>query len=229
MPFGADHVAALLAVAALSVGLCTWLRRGASATVERLLRVGLASAVFLFAAHEVRRAVAEGWFEWTMVVPLHICDAAIWLSIAGLITANRRITEVLYFWAATGGVLAMLTPDILRGFPDLEFLVFFGLHGLVVVSACVLVFGLGVVPPPGAPWRVAAVTVGFAAVAGLVNVVFDTNYMYLAHKPANATLLDRFGPWPWYIVMAGALAVALFHLADWPLRRLVPKRGVAGR
>ena len=229
MPFGADHGAALLVVAGLAIGLCAWLRRGVSPTIERFARRGLAGVIFLLAAHEVRRAVAEGWFEWTMVVPLHICDAAIWLAIVGLVTANRRITEILYFWAATGGVLAMLTPDILRGFPDLEFLVFFGLHGLVVVSACVLVFGLGVVPPPGAPWRAAAVTLAFAAVAGLVNVIFDTNYMYLARRPANPTLLDRFGPWPWYIALAGVLAVALFHLADWPLRRLVRERGVTSR
>ena len=102
---------------------------------------------------------------------------------------------------------------------------FFALHGLVVASAAVLVFGLGCRPRPGAAWRVFLVTNAYAAVVGLVDLALDANYLFLCHKPAGATLLDWLGPWPVYLLAADALALVLFLALDVPFRagrRLAP-------
>ena len=56
----------------------------------------------------------------------------------------------------------------------------------------------------GAVWRAFAMLLGFAAVVGALNAVAGTNYMYLAHKPKNASVLDAMGPWPWYLVGGAA-------------------------
>jgi hypothetical integral membrane protein (TIGR02206 family) len=221
--FGADHLAAL-GLAVLAAFVLSRVARGRSRGGAVVLRVALAALLASLAGYEVSRAVREGWFAWPMIVPLQICDAAIWLAILSLLSLNRRLAEILYFWALSGGTLALLTPDVYRGFPDLEFFVFFGLHGLVVASACVLVFGFGLVPPAGAPWRAFAVTAAFAALAAGVNALFGTNYMYLAHKPSNPTLLDRMGPWPVYLLAGAALALVLFHIVDLPLARLRRRR-----
>ena len=62
--------------------------------------------------------------------------------------------------------------------------------------------------------RVAAITVAYAAFVGLVDALTGANYLYLRSKPAAPTLLDVMGPWPWYVLAAGLVALVLFFALD---------------
>ena len=127
--------------------------------------------------------------------------------------------EIVYYWAAAGSPLAMLTPDLQWSFPRWEFVVFFGLHGLVLAAALLLVFGLGLHPRPGAPLRVLGITAGWTVFVALVNLVLGTNFMYLRARPGVASPLDWMGPWPLYIATAALVALAQFELLSLPFRR----------
>lgn len=183
------------------------------------LRVGLASVlvagVLAFLATEWRAGTLSVWD----LLPFHLCDFLILVAVFALVTRQRLACELLYFWAGAGTLLAMVTPDVRRGFPDRGFLLFFGFHGVVVVAAAVVTFGLGIRPAPGAAWRAFLLTNAYAAVVGLVNLALGTNFLYLRTKPAAPTLLDWLGPWPVYLLSAEALALALFTLLDLPFRR----------
>jgi uncharacterized membrane protein YwaF len=87
------------------------------------------------------------------------------------------------------------------------------------VAALLLVFGLGLRPRPGAPWRVFGITGAWAAFVGGIDHVLGTNYMYLCRKPVVATPLDWMGPWPLYIGVGAAAALAFFLLMALPFRR----------
>jgi hypothetical integral membrane protein (TIGR02206 family) len=45
-----------------------------------------------------------------------------------------------------------------------------------------------------------------------LNNWLGSNYMFTAHKPETASLLDVLGPWPWYLVSTEALAFVVFLL-----------------
>ena len=217
VPFGIAHLGALAATAFVSVLLVRLVRArpGLAPAVRRTLAGGIVALV----AFELAAGVREGWLGWAAVLPLELCDAALVLTVIVLVAPWRAAAEVVYFWAGSGTVLAMLTPELGWGFPRWEFVVFFGLHGLVLVAALVLVFGLGLRPRPGAPFRAFGITAGWAVLVGLVNLALGTNYMYLRHKPLAATPLDWMGPWPVYIAAGAALALALFHALALPFRR----------
>lgn len=219
VPFGMDHLCVLALTALVALAVAHTVRHGGPCTAPAI-RWLLAASILAIATAEIVRGFTEGWITLEAVMPLHLCDAAMILAVVGLIRPRQALAEILYFWTLGGTVFAMALPDLAVAFPRWEFLVFFGLHGLVVVAATALVFGMGLLPRRGAALRVFAITNVYALFVGMVNVLLRTNYLYLRAKPTNPTLLDCLGPWPVYIVSADALALGVFLLLEIPFRRM---------
>lgn len=214
--YGVAHAGALVLTVAAGGALVSLVR--ARPGTRPVVRAGIFAALALVLAFELSIAAREGWLTWQTFLPLHLCDAAMVLAFVALAWPRRGAAELLYFWAGAGTSVAMLTPDLPWGFPRWEFVVFFGLHGLVLVAALVLVFGLGLRPRRHGAWRAFGATLVLAAVAGTVNVVLGTNFMFLRGKPLAATPLDWMGPWPLYIAAAACVALAVYHLLALPFR-----------
>ncbi len=217
VPFGPSHLGAFLTVGALALALVALVRRRPRLLTP--LRWVLAASLVVLVSFELTKGAFEGWLDWQSALPLELCDAAMLLAVFSLLWPRRWAVELLYFWAGSGSPLAMLTPDLQWDFPRWEFFVFFGLHGLVVVSALLLVFGQGIRPGPGAPLRALSITAAWTALAALVDWALGTNFMYLRAKPSVATPLDWMGPWPVYIGGAAVLAFVVFELLALPFRR----------
>jgi len=144
--FGPAHLAALAVTATAAVALARMVgRRPASRGIRFGLALFLVATVVAWLLHEAARRPLSVWD----VLPLHLCDFLILVAVYALLTLRRLACELLYFWSA-GTLLAMVTPDLGAGFPDPAFLVYFALHGAVVVAAAVVVRGLGQRPQPGA-------------------------------------------------------------------------------
>jgi hypothetical integral membrane protein (TIGR02206 family) len=215
--FGADHLVALGAVASTAVVLVAVARR-TSGAAARVLRYGLATALLIATAATLGHWWRRGLLSPLDLLPLHLCDFLILVAAFALITMQRAAAELLFFWAGSGTLLALLGPDLQSGFPSWAFVSFFLLHGLVVVAAAVVTFGFERRPRAGAPGRVFALTNAYALVVAVVNAAFGTNYLFLRAKPQARTLLDWFGPWPVYLLVAEGVALVLFLLLDAPFR-----------
>lgn len=214
VPFGLAHTAVLGAAVAAAVGLTVFVRR--RPRVAPIVRLGLILALVGFTTAYLRAIAGEGPISVWDVLPLHLCDFLILVAAFALATLEPTACELLYFWGGTGALLATLTPDLREGWPDWRFVVYFGLHVTVVVSAAVVVFGLGRHPRPGAAGRVLLLTNAYAAVVGVVDGFWGMNFLYLREKPWAPTLLDWLGPWPVYILAVEALALLLFLLLAFP-------------
>jgi len=151
-------------------------------------------------------------------LPLQLCDVAVLVAAAALWTRQQLLAEVTYFWALAGTLQALLTPELPQHFPTYPYFQYYVAHGGTVGAALILVVGLRMAPRAWAVARVAVITIAYAALVGLVDAVTGADYMFLRAKPDTPTLLDDLGPWPWYILSATALGLALFAILDAPFR-----------
>jgi hypothetical integral membrane protein (TIGR02206 family) len=213
-----EHVAAVVATAVLA-GLAVWATRRWPADTMVLASRGLALLILAAYATDHVVAVVRGDWSADRYLPFHLTDAVTIVAAVALWTGRRLPVELTYFWALTASLQAVLTPDLGEGFPDAYFWTYFVTHSGAVVAACLLVVGADLQPRPGAVRRAFVATACMAGAAALANLVTEGNYMYLREKPDSDSLLDLMGPWPWYIVASGVLALVLFALLDAPFRR----------
>lgn len=158
------------------------------------------------------------------VLPLHLCDIALFTSIYALLTRNQMAVELTWYFGLAGTSHGLLTPALHEEWPHPRFVTFFAQHAGVVVAALYLVLGHQQWPRPGSVRKAWLVAVGYCFVVGGVNVLLRTNYGFLCAKPPTASLMDHFGPWPWYNGVVLLLAGILFILLYQPVRWLRPAK-----
>lgn len=212
--FSSSHVIALLATVACAAALSVAARRPAR---QRVIRRGLA-VVLLGSGVTFVVLDAMAGAAWTSIAPLHLCDIAVFIGTAALLSEDDLAFELLYFWGLAGALPAMLTPDLAYDFPHFRFMFYFAQHGALVVSAVVLAAGCQRRPRRLAPLRAWLWLNVYAAILCVINFASGANFLYLSRKPGAATPLDLFGPWPRYIIGAELLALALFGLFALPFR-----------
>ncbi len=201
--FGADHLAALVAVALAGVLV---VRRPVGPTLLRCL------ALLLIMAELIDPIVLYSRAELSLAnaLPLELCDLAAFATIVALWTRRQTAFEFAWFWGLSGTLQALLTPTLAEGFPSADYFRFVLLHGVVIVGALALV-GRGMRLRGGAGPGVYLVTAIYAAVLMGINFAIDANYMFLRYKP-KGSVLELFGPWPWYLFGAAGIAAAIFWL-----------------
>jgi hypothetical integral membrane protein (TIGR02206 family) len=170
----------------------------------------LAGAIFAGWAGEYAAEIVLGTWTIQDSLPLQLTDAVSLAAVIALLTRQRLFVELVYFWALSASLQAVLTPDLGSSFPSVFYFTYFIYHVGSIAAACLLVFGCRLYPRAGAIWRVYMLTLAFTALSGLGDVITGGNYMYLRTKPIHNSLLEVMGPWPLYIVSGAALGLAMF-------------------
>lgn len=152
-------------------------------------------------------------------LPLHLCDLAAFIAGAALITKHRTLCELTYFWGLAATIQGLITPAVGYGFPSPVFIMFFVHHFVVVAVALYLPIVCGW--RPRSPWWKSPLAAFgwvnvYLALAFPLNFWLGTNFGFFMHKPANPSLLDYFGPWPWYILVLEGIALVFFGLLMLP-------------
>jgi len=215
--FGPLHLSLLLAIFVTGTTLVALCRRGTVPSRLVCTVLGLALGINELAWWFYRYS-REGVHAGNL--PLQLCDAVVWFAVVACLTRVPLPAEFTWFAGIAGAGMALLTPDLAAPWPQWPAIYFFIAHGGVMIAAALMAFS-GVLPfRPGSVWRPFAMLLGWASLAGSVNALLGTNYMYLRSKPASASALDHMGHWPWYIVSAAALGLVLFWLLRLPFSSL---------
>ena len=156
------HLAALAVTAGLAALLVLGARRGGDAWA---VPAGRCLAVVILAGFVGEQLTYALRGEWSAEVnlPFQLTDAVTLVAILALWRPWLPLpVELVFFWALTASLQAVLTPDLDVTFPDPLYLTYFATHAGAVAAACLLVIGSRRTPRPGAAWRAYAVTAAFA-------------------------------------------------------------------
>lgn len=148
-------------------------------------------------------------------LPLNLCNITTWVAVLACLTLSASAVEFVYFAGIAGAGVALVTPDMGSVLPA----AFFLSHGAIVLTASALVFGRNIRLPARAMWRALGFSWLYLILIGLFDWRFGVNYFYVLHKPRMGTVLDFFGPWPYYVLGGAALAQLLYWLLWLPVRR----------
>lgn len=152
-------------------------------------------------------------------LPLYLCDIITLILPFVIYYRQRKWVGILYFWALAGTFQALITPDVESPFPSFHYIRYFLTHGGIVATVLyvILVWKIRI------KWQDFVNAILFAqlylVLIHVFNQIFLSNYSYTMQKPAGATMLDYFGPWPWYLLGGEMLMILLFLALIVPFHR----------
>jgi hypothetical integral membrane protein (TIGR02206 family) len=216
--FSALHLVTILAFALCwAVFVRCGLRAARSASRARAWRLGLGGWVLLAWCVANGAQVLPRYYVASENLPLQVCDIAGLLAAFAIWLPGRTLRGLLYFWGAGFSVVAILTPELVRGPAHLLFWTFWVPHANLTGTACYLLIVERLRPG----WRDALLAFAWALVYLALILPFDLlsgyNYGYVGPgKPAQASLIDWLGPWPWRVAVMAALTAVVFAALAWP-------------
>ena len=209
--FGTPHLIALGIVLLANVALI--MLHGAREKTKTAFRYGLAAVLILNELAWHLWNLRSGLWNVQTLLPLHLCSVFVFVNAAMLVTKNYTIYEFAYLLGIPAALQALLTPDAgIWGFPHFRFFQTMLSHGAIILAAVYTTIVEGYRPTPKSIVRVLVGGQIYMIVVGIINVILGSNYLYIARKPETASLLDVLPPWPWYILIIEALALAFIFL-----------------
>lgn len=222
--FSTQHLIAIVAI--ILIGFIIIITQRKANTAQRQ-RVRWIMAILLVVNETIWHIWNISIGEWTIqtMLPFHLCSALVWLSAYMLVTKNRTIYEFAYLIGIAGALQAILTPDLGQyAFPHFRYFQVFVSHGLIIISALYMTLVEGYYPTWQSVKRVAIYGNIYLLFVFLLNMVIDSNYLFVAHKPETASLLDVLPPWPYYILIIELLAAVFILLFYSPFAILNRKK-----
>ena len=160
----------------------------------------------------------DGLWDVAFMLPFHLCSISLILCLLLLLTKWELVFQVVYFSGIIGASMAIFTPELFLGYPHFRYFHFFVTHILIIWTCLYFVLVHQYKPTKKGLVLSFLFLNSSAALTWIVNRLTGCNYMFLAYKPANSSLLDYLGPYPYYLLILEVVALALFFLLLLPFQ-----------
>ncbi len=222
-PYTLQHAVCVGVCAAIMVGVALAGRAFRLTKAGERLRIGIG---VLGVAYWILSNIWWNWpgnYELGDSLPIQVCDLAGLIGPVALLSRNRPLRAILYFWGLVLSSQGFIQPGALAvGAGYVRFWLFWANHTVIVGTALYDVVALHFRPT----WRDFFVASGailiYLALILPFDIVFDVNYGYVGnHATAQKTIIDSLGPWPWRIAPLAAIAIGAMALVvlPWELTR----------
>ena len=183
---------------------CALLYRKAGEKTRKNIRVTFAALLILDEVFKHVMLLAGG--RWTTeYLPVHLCSINLFLVAFHARKPSKAVSDFLYCICLPAAVAALLFPSWnalpLANFMHLHSL---SVHILLAIYPLMLLSGGEVSRNPRQIPKCLLILLGLAGVALIVNLIFDTNFMFLMYAPDN-------NPLKWFETTMG------HHLIGFPI------------
>ena len=186
--FGAKHLLWLAAAAVFLIWICRRYRRSDSKKREKMRRIVAAAIV----ADELFKMVclAIGGRYAVSYLPFHLCSINIFVCALHAWRPRRAVGDYLYLICIPAAFIPLLTPTWAE-LPMVNFMVWhsFSVHALLVAYPLMQTVGGDIRPRLKTIPASLAVLAILAAAALIVNLIFDTNFMFMMYAEPGTPLV----------------------------------------
>ncbi|MBO1003994.1 YwaF family protein [Pseudogracilibacillus auburnensis] len=143
-------------------------------------------------------------------LPLELCSISLALAIVLLWTGNKHLYDFVFYAGVGGALQAIATPVLDMNFPHFRYFHFFYTHIGIIITALYFTWIRGYQPTFKGVLKTMVILNVLLPIIFFINLFTEGNYMFLKMKPANGSLLDFLGPYPWYILSLEVVALFIF-------------------
>ena len=152
------------------------------------------------------------------MLPFHLCNLTIILSLFMMFFHSKFLFQLVYFWFV-GAIFAILTPDIIFAYPNFWTISFFITHFYLVFSALFALIHFHFRPTKRGMLMAFLFINLWAVLMYFVNQELGTNYLFVNRIPEITTLLSYFGAWPYYLLPVEGIYIIESILLYLPFRK----------
>ncbi len=161
-----------------------------------------------------------GVFDSTNDIPLHLCNFLPFIMVWVYYSKSKVVWATTFFWVILGVSQANFTPSVEFSLFHYDAIRYWLVHlGLVL---------LALYPAIAWKWtlelkdvfRTVLALNGIAIIIYGLNLILDSNYMYLMGKPPGTTFFNILPEWPYYILILEVILL-VWSLLLWSVFRLI--------
>ena len=207
---GIDHFVSIVVFIILCFTIPFFAKTRLNEKQQHFVGIIIGSLVLFSYLSWVLLEIAGGTFSLKLHLPFHLCRAANILVFFVLVYRSPLAYEIVFFWGLTV-IHAVITPDITQGFPHYHFIRYWLSHQLMIIAIIYATFVYDIRPNKKSIYVSFFSLIVFFAITIPINLFLKANYFWICGKPPVGTILDFFGSWPWYLIVATILALIHFY------------------
>lgn len=223
-PYTFEHYVVLVGFLLLVAGLFYWLTPKSDIYQQKVMLI-IAVVLAFLQLLKIPLNLYTDTFDVTKDIPLHMCNFLPFVMIWVYASKSRLIWATSFFWVILGVSQANLTPSVEFSLFHYDAIRYWTVHlGLVL---------LALYPAVQWKWTIELKDVArtFLALNGIaiiiygLNLLLNSNYLYVMGKPPGTTFFTLLPEWPYYILVLEVIII-VWSMMLWGIFKMIRRNSV---
>lgn len=175
--------------------------------LQQKILLGIAVTLSIAQLSKIPLNLYTGTFDVTKDVPLHMCNFLPFILVWVYATKSRVIWATVFFWIILGVSQANFTPSVDYSLFHYDAIRYWMVHmGLVLLALYPAISWNWELELKDVSRTIIWLNVAAVFIYGM-NLLLDSNYLYVMGKPPGTTFFSLLPPWPTYILVLEVIVI----------------------